>query len=71
VIDRRTLVFGIVLAGIAGALLAAPLASAQNPMRKIGFLCPGSCTNIPHPFNEAGRALGLTLPPSLLLRRIR
>jgi putative tryptophan/tyrosine transport system substrate-binding protein len=24
-------------------------------MRKIGFLCPGSCTNIPHPFNEWDR----------------
>lgn len=49
--DRRTF-----LAGPAAALLAAPLAAGAQQVRKVAFLCPMSCSNLPHPVSASDKA---------------
>jgi hypothetical protein len=55
--DRR----GFLLTSLAGALVAPLAAGAQQP-RRIAFLCPISCSNLPHVVLAGDRAFmsGLT-----------
>ena len=38
-------------------LLASTLAAAPQPVRKVAFLCPENCSNLPNPVNDWDRAL--------------
>ena len=44
------------LAGTGAVLLTPPLAAEAQPMEKVAFLCPDSCSNLPNTQAEWDRS---------------
>jgi len=53
--DRRRFLL-TALSGSALSILAAPVDAEAQPKRKVAFLCPISCSNLPHTVFDADRA---------------
>src|SRR5262249_50827370 len=65
IVDRRTFVGTLAL-----PLLAAPLAAEAQQTKKIAFLCPTSCSNLPNSINPVDQAFLRGLAGSLDARNV-